>query len=89
MNKQNRTKVALKAVREEILTEYKQMFQHLVKTHRELSADDLRLEVMSVITQHTLIRSKERLRRKVRDKIVRVPIIIDPQESKEAELISW
>jgi hypothetical protein len=78
-------KLRLKALREDILVEYKSMIQMLVRSHGGLDADDVRLECLSVIAQHVTTRSKDRLHRKVRARTETVYV----DKLPELEELDW
>jgi len=83
--KMNRSKNELNYLRSDIKEVYRQLMKHLAIKYRSIDSDEIRLEILRTITDHVMTRTKERLRRKVRSKTVKVPVLIDPTKSIEAK----
>lgn len=61
-------KESLKRLRKEIETDFKAMSQKLYRSNPHISTDELRLEILKIVTNHVAEKSKVRLARKIRTK---------------------
>jgi len=87
--KMNRRRNELNELRSDIKEVYKQLQSHMCRKYRSIDSDEIRLEILKTITDHIMVRTKLRLRRKVRSKTVRIPVYIDPSKSQQAEECSF
>ena len=75
----------LKQLRAEAITIYKQFMPNLYRKYKNLDQAQISLAVAEAIMHHANQKAFKSLRRKVRQKTVKVPVLIDPTQPIEAE----